>query len=101
RRSVRTYLLTLKDADAKNAREAGAEAKKLIDDFVGVAEQPEAKQLGLKVSGQIADYLTTFDQVVTMLVERQHLIDGMGPRGMALLAILSETFDSAVKDYDI
>ena len=101
RRSVRTYLLTLKDDDAKNARETGAEAKKLIDDFAGVAEQPETKQLGIKVSGQIADYLATFDQVATAMIERQRLVERMGPSGTALLTKLSEMFDSAVKDYDI
>jgi methyl-accepting chemotaxis protein len=99
RRSVLTYLRSANPDDLKVGRDAGATARKMIDDYTAVAILADAKQLGIEASGKIGEYLASVDRLETLYGERKHTVDEvMEPFALQERKRLTAIYDGGVKD---
>ncbi|MGA2893981.1 MAG: methyl-accepting chemotaxis protein [Xanthobacteraceae bacterium] len=102
RLAMKTYRTSGEDSDAQKARDKLGESKRYIDDFVGAAIQPDAKQLGLNISGQLAQYQDGMNAITKLIPERKQLLnDVMVPEALEMRTKLSAIFDGALKDDDV
>ena len=98
---AKDYLVNASDQAVANFKERFAQLNEFTDEAVRDIQHPERAAKTKLVDQQIGNYDKAFDRVVTLMKERDRVVDDqLVPNGLAMRKAMTEVMESAYRDQD-